>query len=57
MVRNDTEQRKTPPTAEVPAGDHARSFAGIDLGTGDKDLERAVLERAEKDFARLFGAD
>jgi hypothetical protein len=56
MVRNDTDQRKTAPTADVPAGVRARSFAGTPLDTGDKQLEHEVLARADKDFERLFGA-
>lgn len=58
MVRNSTEQeRKTASTADVPAGARARSFAGTDLGLGDKAIEREVIARADEDFERLFGAD
>jgi hypothetical protein len=58
MVRNSTEQkRKTVATADVPAGARPRSFAGTDLGFGDKAIERDVLARADEDFERLFGAD
>jgi hypothetical protein len=56
MVRNDTEQRKTAPTADVPAGARARSFSGTDLGLNDVAAEREILARADKDFERLFGA-
>jgi hypothetical protein len=57
MVRNDTEQRRTAPTADVPAGARARSFSGTDLGLNDVAAEREILARADKDFERLFGAD
>ena len=57
MVRNDTEQRKTPPTADVPAGVRARSFAGTQLDIDDKNVARAVLARADDDFDGIFGSE
>ena len=57
MVRNDTEQRKATPTADVRAGARARSFAGTQLDIDDKNVARAVLVRADDDFDRIFGSD
>jgi hypothetical protein len=57
VVRNDTEQRKATPTADVPAGVRARSFAGTQLDIDDKNVARAVLARADDDFDRIFGSD
>ena len=57
MVRNDTEQRKTAPTADVPAGVRARSFGATQLDIDDKNVARAVLARADDDFDRIFGSE
>ena len=57
MVRNDTEQRKATPTADVPAGARARSFGATQLDIDDKNVTRAVLARADDDFDRIFGSE
>ena len=57
MVRKDTEQRKATPTADVPAGVRARSFAATQLDIDDKNVARAVLARADDDFDRIFGSE
>jgi hypothetical protein len=50
MVRNDTDQRKTIPAADVPAGTRTRS------SPDKQDNSVDVLARVDADFARIFGA-
>jgi hypothetical protein len=81
MVRTNTEQRKTAPTADVPAGVRARSdsledliertsgitmspeqlraqrrsFAYGNTAIDNPHMTREIVDRADKDFERLFG--
>ena len=49
MVRNETDQRRTPPAADQAADARTRP------STDDKDSPDDVLARVDADFARIFG--